>query len=87
MKRIHVISLTLSLVLILLISLGTACELPLNKDNSAAAGALADGDNTTPTLTNWSIPPGGNQSAVLPSIVDVVAAVKPSVVAIDTETR
>jgi len=51
----------------------------------APAGALADSHNTTPIETDWSIPPAESQSPVLPSIADVVAAVKPSVVAIDTE--
>jgi len=85
MKRINVTNLALSLVLILLLALGTACELPLGIAVPAAAGALADSHHTTPIDTDWSIPPAESQSIVLPSIADVVAAVKPSVVAIDTE--
>lgn len=85
MKRINVINFALSLILILLLVLGTACELPLGIAVPAPADALADSHNTTPIDTDWSIPPAESQSTVLPSIADVVAAVKPSVVAIDTE--
>ncbi|MDH5364730.1 MAG: S1C family serine protease, partial [Dehalococcoidia bacterium] len=86
MKRINVINLALSLILILPLLLSTACDLPLHKDNSPAAGALAGTNNTSLIYTDWSAPPAESQSPVLPSIADVVAAVKPSVVAIDTET-
>ena len=85
MKRINAINSALSLILILLLLLSTACALPLGKDNSAAAGALAESDNTSLIYTDWSAPPVENQAPVLPSIADVVASVKPSVVAIDTE--
>jgi serine protease Do len=85
MKRINVINFALSLVLILLLSLVTACELPPGTDNSAAAGALAETNNASPIYTDWSALPTEGQSPVLNSIADVVAAVKPSVVAIDTE--
>ena len=71
MKRINARNSAHFLILIVLLLLSTACALPLDKSNSATAGALAESDNA---------------SLVLPSIADVVAAVKPSVVAIDTET-
>jgi len=85
MKRINVTNLALSLVLILMLALGTACSLPLGSDNSTPAGALAERDNTSLIHTDWSAPSAESQSSVLPSIADVVAAVKPSVVALDTE--
>jgi len=85
MKRINVINLALSLILIFPLLLSTTCDPPLRKDNLAAAGALADSDNTSLIYTGWSAPPAESQSPVLPSIADVVAAVKPSVVAINTE--
>jgi serine protease Do len=85
MKRIKVMNLALSVVLMLLLALGIACELPLGIDVSAPAGAVVDSDNTTTVDTDWAIRPAVSNSPVLPSIADVVAAVKPSVVAIDTE--
>ena len=85
MKRISVINL-LSLFLILLLMLGTACELPLSIDVLAPASSLTDSGNTTPTDTDWAILPAQSPSPMLLSIADVVAAVKPSVVAINTET-
>jgi serine protease Do len=43
---------------------------------------------TTPSPINpsWTAPPTGSQTSELPSIADVVALVKPAVVAINTET-
>ena len=87
MKKIDIINLAFSLIMVLLLALGTACEIPLSKDNSAASSALVDSGSTRPSSihTDWSVPPAESESTVLPSIADVVAAVKPSVVAIDTE--
>jgi S1-C subfamily serine protease len=85
MRKINIINSILSLILILLLTLGTACELQLGTHNSGTAGALADSDNTSLSYTGWSAPRAESQSPVLPSIADVVAAVKPSVVAINTE--
>ena len=85
MKKINPRNPALSLILIVLLLLSTACVLPLHEDNSAA-GVLAESDNSSliyPDRSTWL---AENQVPVLPSIADVVAAVKPSVVAIDTET-
>lgn len=85
MKKINARNSALSLILIVLLLLSTACGLPLDKDNSAA-GVLAESDNSSliyPDRSTWF---AENQVPVLPSVADVVAAVKPSVVAIDTET-
>lgn len=71
MKKINARNSARFLILVVLLLLTTACVLPLDKDDSATAGALAESDNA---------------SLVLPSIADVVAAVKPAVVSIDTET-
>ena len=79
MKKISVMNLAFSLILILLLALGTACALPLGKVLSAIAGAVPTSDNTSLVYSDQS-------ASVLPSIADVVAVVKPSVVAIDTET-
>src|SRR4030042_2761502 len=81
MKKISVMSLAFSLILILLLALGTACHLPLGNDLLSKVDTVLDNVNSS-----RSIPLAESQSSVLPTIADVVAAVKPSVVAIDTET-
>ena len=85
MRKIDLVNMFSSLVLILILSLGTACGLPLGGDSSTAADTVADISNPSPIHTEWAVPPVESQSPVLPTIADVVAAVKPSVVAIDTE--
>jgi serine protease Do len=40
---------------------------------------------TTPTALDWTLPPSDGQTQILPSIADVVALVKPSVVAINVK--
>jgi serine protease Do len=67
---VRILSLCLLLVLTLVSSI--ACGQSLGDKASSATNSLADTGNTT--------------SIILPSIADVVAVVKPSVVAIDTET-
>ena len=86
MKRVNVRNLVLSLILIMLLALGPACQLTLATGDSTPANAPVNNGNAAFIDTDWSIPPAENESPVLPSIADVVAAVKPSVVAIDTET-
>ena len=85
MRKIGLVYIFSSLVLMIILSLGTACGLPLGGNSSVAADTVADTSNPSPVHTKWSVPPVENQSQVLPTIADVVAAVKPSVVAIDTE--
>ncbi len=78
MKRILISALTFILVLGLTLNIG--CNLlPASPTTSTPTSS------PTPIGPTWTIPPSENQSAVLPSIADVVAKVKPSVVAIDTE--
>jgi len=83
-KRIPV-SLGLSVLLVAVVVLCSACQLHLDKLVPAAAACLcadsgAELSDTKPAAVS------GSQSMALPGIADVVAAVKPSVVAIDTET-
>ena len=85
MKRIGVVSLALNLALILALALGVACGGTSSTDVATPIGALADSDSATIADVGWSIPHAESESPVLPSIADAVAAVKPSVVAIDTE--
>lgn len=82
MKKINLIRLALPLVLILLLLPGTACAPGVDPNT---AGTLAETGDTIITQTDWSALLAESQSSELPAIADVVAAVKPSVVAIDTE--
>jgi serine protease Do len=86
MKRIDVRNLALCLILILFLTLGAACELLPHVDISLPSSPSAESNNTARIDSDWSIPPAESQSTVLPSIADVVAVVKPSVVAINTQT-
>jgi len=78
----------LCFVLIITLLLGAGCELLPNVDISPTSSPPP---TPTPTATpspidsNWTLPLTGNNTPPLPSIADVVALVKPSVVAINTE--
>ena len=85
MRKIGLVNMFSFLVLILVLSLGTACGLPLGGDSPTAADTVANTGNPIPIHTEWLVPPSESQSLMLPTIADVVDAVKPSVVAIDTE--
>jgi serine protease Do len=85
MKRINIMNL-LSLSLIVLLALTTACELPLSIDISVPADHLSNRGISVSASTDSSLLASESVSPVLPDIAGVVAAVKPSVVAINTET-
>ncbi|MFC1957354.1 S1C family serine protease [Chloroflexota bacterium] len=98
MKHINIRNSVLSIILILALILGAGCNLLTGTDTTPPPPAT---DNTTTVKPEGVIPvvespttPGSseepitisqNPSPVLPSIADVVARVKPSVVAINTE--
>jgi serine protease Do len=82
MKRINIRDLVLSLVLILSIVLSTGCSLLPSADTSPPSSSAVT-TNVTPTESEWSITPTESQGLRLPSIADVVAKIKPSVVAIN----
>jgi len=86
MKRINARNLALCLILILFLTLGAACELLPQADISLLPSPSAETNNTAPVDSDWSVAPAESQSPVLPSVADVVAKVKPSVVAINTQT-
>lgn len=84
MQRINIRHLVLSLILILSLTLGAGCALLPNVDTEAPSSPPAT-DNATSIDSEWSTPVTESQALILPSIADVVAKVKPSVVAINTE--
>ncbi len=90
MKKINVRNLAISFILILSLTLGAGCDLLPKADTSLpstppATNNATTTDNTSLIDSDWSIPLTESQAPILPSIADVVAKVKPSVVAINTE--
>jgi serine protease Do len=84
MKGIHIGYLVISLLLVLTLGLGAGCTLQrtVSTPQTPVSGPTV---NATPIDTESSIPISESLGQTLPSIADVVAAVKPSVVAITTE--
>ncbi|MBA7677164.1 putative serine protease HtrA [subsurface metagenome] len=95
MKRIGIKNVALCLILVLSVLASTGCDAITIVDNRPADTANitpTDSEESIPPPTNegaidseWSIPPTESQAQLLPSIADVVARVKPSVVAINSE--
>lgn len=81
----------LSIVFLIVITLAvslTGCITITTPETPGPPPATAPSPPPTPINPEWTPPPmmASNQTAALPSIADVVALVKPSVVAINTET-
>ncbi len=93
MKRVNIKYLVASLILILSLTLGISfsfsCAFPrietLPPPSPPQAGSPPATHTAAPIDPNWTLPPTESKAPVLPSIADVVARVKPSVVAINTE--
>jgi len=83
MKRANIKYLVISAILILALSLSSGCLL-LDTDTSPPPNSSPT-NNTSPIDSNWTPPTVESNAPVLPSIADVVAKVRPSVVAINTE--
>ncbi len=87
MKRVNIKYLIASLILILSLTLGTSCS--FSCASPRAAGTLPPPSSpathtTAPINPTWT-PPSSIQNPPLPDFISVVAEVKPSVVAINTE--
>ena len=93
MKKSKVKYLLISFILVFLLTISASCALPYIEvsppQNPPAQPAPAPTPTPSPPPTpinpTWTPPQSGNQAEILPSIADVVALVKPSVVAINTE--
>lgn len=90
MKRIHLKTLFLTVVIVLVLGAlaGASCvTFTQPKTTETTAAAVTTTPVTATTGPAWTAPAVNNSTAIaaLPSIADVVAAVKPSVVAINTE--
>ncbi len=86
MSRVRIKYAIACFILVLSLLLGMGCELLPDVDITPSPSP-APTPTVTPTPINpdWTLPPTENSAPVLPSIADVVALVKPSVVAINTE--
>ena len=88
LRRINIKYLVICLILIPSLLLGTGCELLPHVDISPSPPPTSTPTPTpppSPINPDWTLPPVENNTPSLPSIADVVAKVKPSVVAINTE--
>jgi serine protease Do len=84
MKKVSIKNLFISLILIISIALVSGCGL-LSDVETPPSSSTETTENITPIDSDWSVTPGESQVPILPSIADVVARVKPSVVAITSE--
>jgi S1-C subfamily serine protease len=90
MKMTNIKYLLACLVLLLCLLVGSSCLLPTVDAASPETQTPAQSSTTPPTLVTaaepgWTPPAVKNDSSTLPSFADVVAEVKPSVVAVNTE--
>ena len=88
MKNLIAKLILVSLVLIVVLSLSLGCgyiEVIPPSSQPAPVQTAPSSAPQSPLNPAWAAPPPGNESMSLPGIADVVAVVKPSVVAISTE--
>ena len=88
MKRIRLMYFVVSIVLVLSLALSSGCELITSTESSRteeATETVTEVSETEPINPEWELTSPESQAADLPSIADVVALVKPSVVSINTE--
>jgi len=83
MKRVNMKYLSACLIILVPLLLGTSCALLPNVE-VAPSPSPPPPQATTPINPDWT-PPVGSQAQLLPDFVSVIAKVKPSVVAINTE--
>ena len=84
MKRPNLKYLIACFVLILSLLLGTGCQIMPGFSPTPSPPATPPA-TPSPISPEWTLPPEGSNTPALPSIADVVAEVRPSVVAINTK--
>jgi len=82
MKRVSIKYLLTCLFLLIPLCLGSSC---IYVETPSSPPSPPPPEITVPTSPEWTLPPAEAQSQPLPDLVSVVAKVKPSVVAINTE--
>ena len=87
MKSMNLKASVISLILVLVLAVGTlpGCVTIAPPQTTNPPTTTTPSPPPTPINPTWTPPPTANQTEALPSIADVVALVKPSVVAINTE--
>ena len=90
MKTINIKYLLACLILLLCLLVGSSCLLPTADTSSPETQTPAQSSTTPSTLVTaaepgWTPPSAKSDNLALPSFADVVAEVKPSVVAVNTE--
>jgi serine protease Do len=85
MKRLNLKHLLASLVLVVLLVVASGCQFIPEIYTSTPTTTPPATTAVTPLDPSWTPPSTDGQTSALPSIADVVAIVKPSVVAINTE--
>ncbi len=81
MKRVSINYLLTCLIIVLSLCLGTGCLYVETPSPSSTPSP----DLTAPAEPEWTLPSAEDENPVLPDFVSVIAKVKPSVVAINTE--
>jgi len=84
MKRVNIKYLVILAILILVLALSSGCVAP-DTETTPTSGQTPTNNTVDQIDTDWVPPLIDSDAQVLPSIADVVAKVKPSVVAINTE--
>ncbi len=84
MKEANIKYLVISAILILVLSVSSGCLLP-DTETSPPPNSSPTNNTVDQIDSDWVPPPVDSDAPVLASIADVVAKVKPSVVAINTE--
>lgn len=82
MKRVNIKYLLVCLIIILSLSLGTGC---IYTETSSPPPSTPPPELTAPAEPEWTLPSAEGENPLLPDFVSVIAKVKPSVVAINTE--
>jgi len=82
MKRLNIKYLVVSLIVVLSLFLETSC---IYIETPEPAPSSPSSNVTAPTNPDWMLSPADGQDSPLPDFVSVVAKIKPSVVAINTE--
>jgi len=85
MKKINLKYLLASLVIIVCLLVASGCPLPSFEFPPATTTSPPPTTSVNPIDPGWTPPSADGQNQLLPSIADVVALVRPSVVAINTE--
>jgi serine protease Do len=87
MKRTNIKLLVVTLAIVIMTMLATlpGCITINTPESDESPSPTENSTPPTPINPSWTPPPTANQTEELPSIADVVALVKPSVVAITTE--